>query len=171
MRASGKLAAQVLEFAGTLVRPGITTDEIDKAVSQSSPPPNHYHGSVFETIAHSSQDSKLTRTINSNVCVFLSPWPEKVHKMILDNKAYPSPLNYGGFPKSVCTSVNECVCHGIPDDRPLEDGDIVNVDVTVYLNGYHGDTSKMFHVGGWGRWVGYIPYKVVGGDKENDRPR
>ena len=67
--------------------------------------------------------------------------------MIIDNKAYPSPLNYGGFPKSVCTSVNECVCHGIPDDRPLEDGDIVNVDVTVYLNGYHGDTSRMFYVG------------------------
>uniref|UniRef100_A0A0E0GDB0 Peptidase M24 domain-containing protein n=1 Tax=Oryza nivara TaxID=4536 RepID=A0A0E0GDB0_ORYNI len=88
MRASGKLAAQVLKFAGTLVEPGITTDEIDKAV----------------------------------------------HQMIVDNGAYPSPLGYCGFPKSVCTSVNECICHGIPDSRPLEDGDIINIDVTVYLN-------------------------------------
>ena len=60
---------------------------------------------------------------------------------------YPSPLNYRGFPKSVCTSVNNCVCHGIPDDRPLADGDIVNVDVTVFLDGYHGDCSKTFLVG------------------------
>ncbi|PNH02059.1 Methionine aminopeptidase 1D, chloroplastic/mitochondrial [Tetrabaena socialis] len=51
------------------------------------------------------------------------------------------------FPKSVCTSVNECVCHGIPDDRPLEEGDITNIDVTVYLDGFHGDTSRMFFVG------------------------
>ncbi|KAL3722145.1 hypothetical protein ACJRO7_034498 [Eucalyptus globulus] len=127
MRASGKLAAQVLEFAGTLVKPGIRTDEIDQAV----------------------------------------------HQMIIDNGAYPSPLGYGGFPKSVCTSVNECICHGIPDSRELEvltlialatlylpefemevltclqlqDGDIINIDVTVYLNGYHGDTSATFFCG------------------------
>ncbi|PVH67006.1 hypothetical protein PAHAL_1G407600 [Panicum hallii] len=101
MRASGKLAAQVLKFAGTLVKPGITTDEIDKAV----------------------------------------------HQMIVDNGAYPSPLGYCGYPKSVCTSVNECICHGIPDSRPLEDGDIINIDVTVYLNGYHGDTSATFLCG------------------------
>jgi methionyl aminopeptidase len=61
--------------------------------------------------------------------------------------AYPSPLGYHGFPKSVCTSVNEVICHGIPDDRPLEEGDIVNVDVTLYLEGVHGDTSTMFRVG------------------------
>ncbi|KAH0700499.1 methionine aminopeptidase 1D, chloroplastic/mitochondrial [Solanum tuberosum] len=101
MRASGRLAAQVLQYAGTLVKPGIMTDEIDQAV----------------------------------------------HQMIIDNGAYPSPLGYGGFPKSVCTSVNECICHGIPDSRPLEDGDIINIDVTVYLNGYHGDTSAMFFAG------------------------
>ncbi|XP_047341168.1 methionine aminopeptidase 1D, chloroplastic/mitochondrial [Impatiens glandulifera] len=101
MRASGRLAAQVLEFAGTLVKPGITTDEIDQAV----------------------------------------------HQMIIDNGAYPSPLGYGGFPKSVCTSVNECICHGIPDSRALEDGDIINIDVTTYLNGYHGDTSATFFCG------------------------
>ncbi|KAH9663515.1 methionine aminopeptidase 1D [Citrus sinensis] len=101
MRVSGRLAAQVLEYAGTLVKPGITTDEIDKAV----------------------------------------------HQMIIDNGAYPSPLGYGGFPKSVCTSVNECICHGIPDSRALEDGDTINIDVTVYLNGYHGDTSATFFCG------------------------
>ncbi|PPE01354.1 hypothetical protein GOBAR_DD01598 [Gossypium barbadense] len=101
MRASGRLAAQVLNYAGTLVKPGITTDEID----------------------------------------------EVVHQMIIDNGAYPSPLGYGGFPKSVCTSVNECICHGIPDSRPLQDGDIINIDVTVYLNGYHGDTSATFFCG------------------------
>ncbi|GAA0159732.1 metalloprotease [Lithospermum erythrorhizon] len=101
MRAAGELAARVLEYAGTLVRPSVTTNEIDKAV----------------------------------------------HQMIIDAGAYPSPLGYGGFPKSVCTSVNECMCHGIPDSRQLQDGDIINIDVTVYLNGYHGDTSKTFFCG------------------------
>ncbi|KAF9618265.1 hypothetical protein IFM89_000900 [Coptis chinensis] len=101
MKAACELAARVLDYAGTLVKPSVTTDEIDKAV----------------------------------------------HKMIIDAGAYPSPLGYGGFPKSVCTSVNECMCHGIPDSRPLQDGDIINIDVTVYLNGYHGDTSKTFLCG------------------------
>ena len=67
--------------------------------------------------------------------------------MVLGAGAYPSPLNYGRFPKSVCTSVNECICHGIPDSRPLRDGDILNVDVTVFLDGHHGDTSRMVGVG------------------------
>ncbi|KAI8476439.1 MAG: methionine aminopeptidase [Monoraphidium minutum] len=101
MRASCKLAARVLQHAGSLVRPGVTTDEIDAAV----------------------------------------------HAMVVEAGAYPSPLNYGKFPKSVCTSVNEVLCHGIPDSRALRDGDIINIDVTVYLNGYHGDTSAMFYVG------------------------
>ncbi|XP_073138675.1 methionine aminopeptidase 1B, chloroplastic-like isoform X2 [Henckelia pumila] len=101
MRAACQLAARVLEHAGSLVRPSVTTNEIDKAV----------------------------------------------HQMIIDAGAYPSPLGYGGFPKSVCTSVNECMCHGIPDSRQLQDGDIINIDVTVYLNGYHGDTSKTFICG------------------------
>ncbi|CAG9467397.1 unnamed protein product [Pedinophyceae sp. YPF-701] len=101
MRASGKLAAEVLTMAGTMVKAGVTTDEIDRAV----------------------------------------------HKMIVDAGAYPSPLNYGNFPKSVCTSINECMCHGIPDSRPLQDGDIMNIDVTVYLDGHHGDCSRMFYCG------------------------
>ncbi|KAG8432444.1 hypothetical protein GDO86_016910 [Hymenochirus boettgeri] len=70
-----------------------------------------------------------------------------VHKNIISRNAYPSPLGYGGFPKSVCTSVNNVVCHGIPDSRPLQDGDIINIDVTVYLEGNHGDTSETFLVG------------------------
>lgn len=98
MRASGKLAAQVLAAAGDMIAPGVTTEDIDKMV----------------------------------------------HDLTIAAGAYPSPLRYGQppFPKSVCTSVNECVCHGIPNMRPLQDGDIVNVDVTVWLNGYHGDTSR-----------------------------
>ena len=58
---------------------------------------------------------------------------EKVHDMVISNGAYPSPLNYRGFPKSICTSINNIACHGIPDKRPLQDGDILNVDVTVSL--------------------------------------
>jgi methionyl aminopeptidase len=101
MRESGLFAARVLDAAGALVRPGVSTDEIDKFV----------------------------------------------HQMCVANNAYPSPLTYGGFPKSVCTSVNECICHGIPDARILQEGDILNIDVTIFKNGHHGDTSRMFFVG------------------------
>jgi len=70
------------------------------------------------------------------------------HEYILDHKAYPSPLNYHGFPKSICTSINEIVCHGIPKESDvLKEGDIVNLDITTYLNGFHGDTNKTFLVG------------------------
>ncbi len=62
-------------------------------------------------------------------------------------KAIPAPLNYNGFPKSICTSINNVVCHGIPSERKLKNGDIVNIDVTVIKNGFHGDTSKMFIIG------------------------
>jgi methionyl aminopeptidase len=70
-----------------------------------------------------------------------------VHDLYLERGAYPSPLNYHGYPKSVCTSVNEVICHGIPDSRALEDGDIVNLDVTAYIGGVHGDTNATFLVG------------------------
>ena len=70
------------------------------------------------------------------------------HRYIVDvQKAIPAPLGYRGFPKSICTSVNHVVCHGIPGDRKLKQGDIVNVDVTVIKDGFHGDSSRMFHVG------------------------
>lgn len=78
---------------------------------------------------------------------------EYAHERIVSAGAIPAPLNYRGFPKSVCTSINHVVCHGIPDDKPLRDGDVVNIDVTVIVDGWHGDTSRMF-------WVGEPPIKA-----------
>jgi len=101
MRSTGQDAAEILLAAGELVRPGVTTDDLDKFV----------------------------------------------HQATIECGGYPSPLNYRGYPKSVCTSVNEVICHGIPDSRPLADGDIVNIDVTIYKDGVHGDTSATFLVG------------------------
>ena len=101
MRHASVVASEILRLAGDMVRPGITTDEID----------------VF------------------------------VHEATIERGAYPSPLNYHGYPKSVCTSVNEIICHGIPDSRVLLDGDIVNLDVTAYIGGVHGDTNATFFVG------------------------
>ena len=69
------------------------------------------------------------------------------HEFILDNKAIPAPLNYRGFPKSICTSINHVVCHGIPDDKPLREGDILNIDYTLIVDGWHGDSSRMYGVG------------------------
>ncbi|HZT20466.1 MAG TPA: type I methionyl aminopeptidase, partial [Dongiaceae bacterium] len=69
------------------------------------------------------------------------------HDFIVDHGAIPAPLNYRGFPKSICTSINHVVCHGIPGERKLVDGDILNIDITVILDGWHGDTSRMFYVG------------------------
>ncbi len=70
-----------------------------------------------------------------------------VHDYTIKHGATPAPLNYRGFPKSVCTSLNHVVCHGIPDHKKLKDGDIINVDVTTIVDGWHGDTSKTFYVG------------------------
>jgi methionyl aminopeptidase len=69
------------------------------------------------------------------------------HDFILAHKAIPAPLNYRGFPRSICTSVNHVVCHGIPGERRLLEGDILNIDITVILDGWHGDTSRMFYLG------------------------
>lgn len=101
IRAAGQIAADALVAVGKAIRPGITTDELDKIG----------------------------------------------HEYIVSQGAYPSCLNYMGFPKSLCTSVNEVICHGIPDDKPLQEGDIVNVDITAYKDGVHGDTCAMFSVG------------------------
>jgi methionyl aminopeptidase len=101
MRRTCALAAEVLRLTGEFVRPGITTDEIDR------------------------------------YC----------HQLYIDRGAYPSTLNYHEYPKSLCTSVNEVICHGIPDDRVLEDGDIVNLDVTAFKEGVHGDCNATFFVG------------------------
>ena len=72
---------------------------------------------------------------------------ELVHTKTLELGGIPAPLNYEGFPKSVCTSINDAVCHGIPDDTVLKDGDIINVDCTTIVNGYYGDASRMFLIG------------------------
>jgi len=102
MRVAGRLAADVLDMIGDYVRPGVTTDELDR------------------------------------IC----------HQYITETQgAVPAPLNYRGFPKSICTSVNHVVCHGIPGERTLKSGDAVNIDVTVIKDGFHGDTSRMFLVG------------------------
>jgi methionyl aminopeptidase len=102
MRVAGRLAADVLDMIGPHVKPGVSTDHLDR------------------------------------IC----------HDFIVnEQKAIPAPLNYRGFPKSICTSVNHVVCHGIPSDRVLKAGDIVNVDVTVIKDEFHGDSSRMFFVG------------------------
>ncbi|MDF1703579.1 MAG: type I methionyl aminopeptidase [Aeromicrobium sp.] len=69
------------------------------------------------------------------------------HEFLISQGAYPSTLGYRGYPRSLCSSVNEVICHGIPDDRPLADGDIVNIDITAYIGGVHGDTNKTYLVG------------------------
>jgi methionyl aminopeptidase len=74
-----------------------------------------------------------------------------VFEFAMDHKAIPAPLHYRGYPKSICTSVNHVVCHGIPSRKPLRDGDVVNIDVTLILDGWHGDTSRMFPIGNIGR--------------------
>lgn len=101
MRASCRLASSALDLAGTIIRPGVTTGDIDRIV----------------------------------------------HNFIVKNGGYPAPLNYRSFPKSVCTSINDVVCHGIPGQQVLNDGDIINVDVTTILDGHFGDTSATFFVG------------------------
>jgi methionyl aminopeptidase len=101
MRIAGRIAAQAMHAAAAVIRPGVTTDDLDRVV----------------------------------------------HEFLIDHGAYPSTLGYRGFPKSCCTSVNEVICHGIPDSRPLEDGDIVKIDVTAYIHGVHGDTCATFSCG------------------------
>ena len=108
MRIAGQLAADVLEMIAPHVKPGVTTEELDR------------------------------------LC----------HDYIVNEQgAVPAPLNYKGFPKSICTSINHVVCHGIPNEKPLKDGDVLNIDITVIKHGYHGDTSKMFHVGKVAEWA------------------
>jgi methionyl aminopeptidase len=101
MRRACRIAAETLLEVAELIRPGVSTDEINAFV----------------------------------------------HEDTLRRGARPAPLNYHGFPKSVCTSINEVVCHGIPNSQRLKDGDIINVDVTSIYDGFHGDTSATFYVG------------------------
>ncbi|AMM20961.1 methionine aminopeptidase [Frondihabitans sp. PAMC 28766] len=98
---SSRIASDAITAVGEAIRPGITTDELDRVA----------------------------------------------HDYVVSHGAYPSTLGYRGFPKSVCTSINEVICHGIPDDTVLVDGDIVNIDITAFTNGVHGDTNRTFVVG------------------------
>ena len=100
-RIAGTIASGALDEVTKIIKPGISTDQIDK------------------------------------LC----------YEYINDNKAYSAPLFYRGFPKSCCTSTNHVVCHGIPSDKILKESDIVNVDVTAFKDGWHGDTSRMFQIG------------------------
>jgi methionyl aminopeptidase len=100
-RVAGIIAAGALDEVAKIIKPGVTTNQID------------------------------------DLC----------YQYINDNGACSAPLFYRGFPKSCCTSPNHTICHGIPGDRTLTDGDIINVDVTAFINGWHGDTSRMFYVG------------------------
>ena len=101
MRVAGRIAADAMAAAASVIAPGVTTDEIDRVG----------------------------------------------HEFLLDHGAYPSTLGYRGYPKSLCTSVNEVICHGIPDDRELQDGDICNIDITAYVGGVHGDNNATFLCG------------------------
>jgi methionyl aminopeptidase len=99
---------------------------------------------------------------------------EICHRYITETQqAIPAPLNYKGFPKSICTSVNHVICHGIPGDKVLKDGDIINIDITVLKNGWHGDTSKMFQVGTptiKGQRISDIAYQCMAAGIEMVRP-
>ena len=86
------------------------------------------------------------------------------HEFLLDHGAYPSTLGYRGFPKSLCTSLNEVICHGIPDDTVIAEGDIVNVDITAYIGGVHGDTNATFPAGAGRRGVPAADRAHPGGD-------
>lgn len=109
-----------------------TADEIEKMRIAG-----HLAAEVLEMIAPHVKPGVTTNKLDQ-LC----------HDFIVnEQKAIPAPLNYHGFPKSICTSLNFQVCHGIPSEKKLKNGDIVNIDITVIKDGYHGDTSKMFHVG------------------------
>ena len=96
---------------------------------------------------------RLARTVLTSIETFVKPGVTTdeldvvARDLIIQNNAYPSLLNFDGFPKSISTSVNNVAAHGVPDSRPLQAGDILNIDVTVYLDGYHGDVSDTFTVG------------------------
>lgn len=125
------------------------TGEVTDEPQHNSPPEIHTKGQI-EMMQLSCKLAKFVLNSTKNQLKIGSTTDEIdcfVHDLIINNNAYPSPLNYNGFKKSVCTSVNNVLCHGVPDDRPLHDGDLVSVDVSVYLNGYHGDCCATYCVG------------------------
>ena len=120
------------------------------------PAPDHYTGSHVQsadTIERMRVAGRLAAQAMHAGAAAIAPGvttdelDRVVHEFLIDHRAYPSTLGYRGFPKSCCTSVNEVICHGIPDSRPLEDGDIVKIDVTAYVDGVHGDNCATFFCG------------------------
>jgi methionyl aminopeptidase len=123
--------------------------------------PNSANQQKFMTITiHSKENFAKMRAaglLAAQILDFITPYVKEdvttdelnilCHNKIIENGAIPAPLNYKGFPKSICTSVNHVICHGVPNEKPLKDGDIVNIDVTVILDGWYGDTSRMYFVG------------------------
>jgi len=120
-------------------------------------PPNHDDTVLIfsedEYLANMRHAAKLARRVLDHACSVAKPGittdqvDTAVHEALLEAGAYPSPLNYVGFPKSLCSSINEVICHGIPDTRPLEFGDIVSFDVSCFVNGVHGDNCATILVG------------------------
>ena len=120
------------------------------------PAPTHFDGSEIkdaETIERMRHASRIAAQALAAAGAAVAPGVttdevDRVgHEFLLDHGAYPSTLGYRGFPKSLCTSVNEVVCHGIPDSRAIEEGDIVNIDITAFVGGVHGDTNATFFAG------------------------
>ncbi|MCW2747637.1 MAG: map [Nocardioidaceae bacterium] len=130
--------------------------KIDRPEYVGHPAPMPYRGSEIrdpDVIARMRVASKIAAQALDAVEAAIAPGVttdelDRVgHDFVVAHDAYPSTLGYRGYPKSLCSSVNEVVCHGIPDDRPLEDGDIVNIDITAYIGDVHGDTNKTYLVG------------------------
>jgi len=113
-------------------------------------PPEIQNRGQIEMIVHSCRFAKFVLDSAESLLTVGTTTDEVdlfVHDLIIGNNGYPSPLNYNGFRKSVCTSINNVLCHGVPDDRPLVDGDLITVDVSVYVNGFHGDCAATYCVG------------------------
>lgn len=118
---------------------------------------NHYYNNIPLHSAADFEGMRKAGNLAARTLDFIAPYvTENVttqelndlcHNFIISHGAIPAPLNYKGFPKSICTSVNHVVCHGIPGPKKLQSGDIINIDVTVILDGWHGDTSRMFTIG------------------------
>jgi len=129
MRKSCSFAKQTLDYAISLVK-----------VSELLFPINKKEISLIIKLKLKVSKKKITKLQKPGVTT--EEINEKVFELVINNKVYPSPLGYEGYPKVICTSVNNVLVHGIPDDRPLLGSDIINIDVSVYVDGYHGDCSK-----------------------------
>ena len=142
--------------------PGVLSPERQVPTSITRPPyvgksaPDKFSGSHIvdsETIEKMRIAGRLAALAMTEVAKAVEPGTttdalDKIgHEFLLDHGAYPSTLGYRGYPKSLCTSLNEVICHGIPDSTRLEDGDIINIDITAYIHGVHGDTDATYPVG------------------------